>query len=83
MEFDASPIPQELIFIDEAGFHLAKTGKKGRNIIVQRAIIEVPGQCGRNVTICTVMSQNGVLHRHPTLRTIQPCPSPQFPEHLT
>jgi hypothetical protein len=38
---DVSPIPQELTFIDEAGFNLAKTRRRGRNIIGQHAIIEV------------------------------------------
>ena len=67
MELDASPIPQELISIDEAGLNLTKTRRRGRNIIGQRTIIEVPGQCGGNVTLRTAMSHNGVLHRHATL----------------
>lgn len=67
MELDASPIPQELIFIDEAGLHLSKMRRRGMNIIGQRAIIEVPGHIGRNVTICPAMSQNGVLHCQSTL----------------
>jgi hypothetical protein len=67
MELDASPTPQELIFINEAGFSLAKTRRRGRNIIGQRAIIEVSGHIGGNVTICTAMSHNGVLHCHARL----------------
>ena len=65
MELDASPIPQQLIFIDQAGFNLAKR-RRGRNI-GKRAIIEVPGQRGGNVTICAAMSHNGVLQRLATL----------------
>lgn len=67
MELDASPIPQEHIFIDEAGFNLAKTRRRGRNIIGQCTITDVPGQRGGNVTICPAMSHNGVLHCHATL----------------
>lgn len=55
--------PQEYIFIDEAGFNLTKR-KRGRNIIVHRAIIQVPGQRGGKVTLSAAISNHGVLHRH-------------------
>ncbi|GAA6075986.1 uncharacterized protein LOC122881522, partial [Tachysurus ichikawai] len=44
LEMDAHAIPHEFIFIDEAGFNLAKTRRRGRNVIGHRAIIDVPGQ---------------------------------------
>ncbi len=45
---DAHAIPHEFIFIDEAGFNLAKTRRRGRNVIGHRAIIDVPGQRGEH-----------------------------------
>lgn len=36
------------IFVDEAGFNLAKTQRRGRNVIGQRATVDVPGQRGDN-----------------------------------
>ncbi len=36
-------------------------------MIGQRAIVEVPGQRGGNVTICAAISNPGVLHHHVTL----------------
>lgn len=65
---DAHAIPQEFIFIDEAGFNLAKTRRRGRNLIGHRAIIDVPGQRGGNITTCAAISNmHGVLHRHANL----------------
>ncbi len=65
---DAHAIPHELIFIDEAGFNLAKTRRRGRNVIGHRAIIDVPGQHGGNITMCAaISSMHGVLHRHANL----------------
>ena len=54
------------MFVDEAGFNRTKRRRKGRNVIGQRAIVEVPGQRGGNVTICAA-SNHGVLHHHVTL----------------
>ncbi|RXN35895.1 hypothetical protein ROHU_003429 [Labeo rohita] len=59
--------PHDFIFVDEAGFNLTKRRRTGRNIIGQRAIVEVPGQRGGNVTICAAISNHGVLHHHVTL----------------
>ncbi|XP_035656281.2 uncharacterized protein LOC118402297 [Oncorhynchus keta] len=61
LEMDAHAIPHEFIFIDEAGFNLAKTRRRGRNVIGHRAIIDVPGQRGGNITwrtpcVCMVFS---------------------------
>ncbi len=41
---DGAAQPHEFIFIDEAGFDLSKTRRRGRNVIGQRAIVHVPGQ---------------------------------------
>ncbi len=68
LEMDAHAIPHEFIFIDEAGFNLAKTRRRGRNVIGHRAIIDVPGQRGGNITMCAaISSMHGVLHRHANL----------------
>lgn len=40
---DAEEIQHEFIYVDEAGFNLAKT-RRGRNVIGHRAITNVPGQ---------------------------------------
>ncbi|XP_026991161.2 uncharacterized protein LOC113635738 [Tachysurus fulvidraco] len=74
-ELDSMERPHECIFIDEAGFNLAKRRGRGRNIIGQRAIVGVPGQCGGNVTLCAAISNRGVLHHHATL-------GPYNTEHL-
>ncbi|KAL3975101.1 hypothetical protein ACER0C_001952 [Sarotherodon galilaeus] len=50
-EIEGRPVPHEMIFVDEAGFNLTKRRKRGRNIIGHRAIVNVPGQRGGNVTI--------------------------------
>ncbi len=55
-EFDGRDTLHEYIFIDEAGFNLTKRRRRGRNIIGRRAIVEVPGQRGGNVTLCAPIS---------------------------
>ncbi len=40
---------------------------RGRNIIDHRAILNVPGQHGSNITMYVAITQNGVLHRHANL----------------
>ncbi len=57
----------EFIHIDEAGFNLSKTRRRGRNIIGQRAIVHVPGQRGGNITMCAAISLRGLLHHHAKL----------------
>ncbi|KAK0151412.1 Carboxypeptidase O [Merluccius polli] len=62
MELEADgAMGHELLFVDEAGFNLSKTRRRGRNIIGHRAIINVPGQRGGNITMCAAISQNGVI----------------------
>ncbi len=53
--------------MDVAGFNLAKTRRRGRNVIGQRAVVNVPGQRGGNITLCAAISVQGVLHHHATL----------------
>ncbi|XP_046715805.1 uncharacterized protein LOC124392681 [Silurus meridionalis] len=67
LDFDATEQPHEVIYVDEAGFNLAKTRRRGRNIVGQRAAVNVPGQCGENITLCSAISVQGVLHHHATL----------------
>ncbi len=40
---------------------------RGRKIVGHRAILNVPGQRGGNITIYAAIMQNGVLHRHANL----------------
>ncbi len=63
LDFDAGELPHE----DEAGFNLAKTRRRGRNVIGQRAVVNVPVQRGGNITLCAAISVQGVLHHHATL----------------
>ncbi|KAJ8383538.1 hypothetical protein AAFF_G00219880, partial [Aldrovandia affinis] len=64
LELDASAAPPEYIFIDEAGFNLTRTRRRGRNIIGNRAIVDVPGLRGGNVTMCAAIGHRGVIHHH-------------------
>ncbi|XP_019216442.2 uncharacterized protein LOC109202777 [Oreochromis niloticus] len=68
MELEADAMGHELLFVDGASFNLSKTRRRGRNIIGHRAIINVPGQRGGNITMCAAISQNGVVHHHATIR---------------
>lgn len=67
MELEADAMGHEQLFVDEAGFNLTKTRRRGRNITGHCAIINVPGQRGGNITMCAAISQNGVVHHHATL----------------
>ncbi|KAI7800421.1 hypothetical protein IRJ41_002844 [Triplophysa rosa] len=64
LQMDAEEIVHEFVYIDEAGFNLTKARRRGRNIIGHRAIINVPGQRGGNITLCAAISQHGVLLHH-------------------
>ena len=61
MELETNQVPHNIIYIDEAGFNLAKKRGRDRNIIGKRATVAVPGQRGANITICAAISNNGVL----------------------
>ncbi|XP_038138342.1 uncharacterized protein LOC119781817 [Cyprinodon tularosa] len=67
LQFDAMARPHEYLFLDEAGFNLHKRRQRGRNIIGQRAITEVPGQQGGNITLCAAMGLEGLVHRQAVL----------------
>ncbi len=54
--FDAGKLPQKFISVDEADFNLAKTLRRGRNLVGQRAVVNVPGQHGGNITLCAAIS---------------------------
>ncbi|KAL7852197.1 hypothetical protein SRHO_G00179820 [Serrasalmus rhombeus] len=66
MELESSEQPHRFIYVDEAGFNLTKGRRRGRNIIGHRATV-VPGQRGRNITMCAATSELGVLTHIPTL----------------
>ncbi|XP_032363963.1 uncharacterized protein LOC116677839, partial [Etheostoma spectabile] len=62
MELEANQAPHEFIYIDEAGFNLAKRRRRGRNIIGKRATVDVLGQRGANITMCAAIANAGLLH---------------------
>ncbi|CAB1449098.1 unnamed protein product [Pleuronectes platessa] len=43
-EHDTAHVLYQNIFIDEVGFNLVKRRRRGRNVIGQRASVQVPGQ---------------------------------------
>ena len=55
MELEARQTPHTFMYVDEAGFNLAKTRRRGRNIIGQRATVDVPGLRGANITMCAAI----------------------------
>ena len=67
MVLDADVNHPKHIFVDEAGFNLAKTRRRGRNIIGQRATVQVPRQRGGNISMCAAISEDGVVGRRPLL----------------
>ncbi|KAL0147626.1 hypothetical protein M9458_057068 [Cirrhinus mrigala] len=64
LPMDGEEILHEFIYVDEAGFNLTRTRRRGRNVIGHRPIVNVPGQRGGNITLYAAITQNGVLHRH-------------------
>ncbi|XP_038132929.1 uncharacterized protein LOC119777997 [Cyprinodon tularosa] len=67
LELEVDAVEHQFFFIDEVGFNLTKRRRRGRNIIGQRAIVEVPGQRGGNITMCAAMTDHGIIHHHATL----------------
>nr|XP_023675344.1 uncharacterized protein LOC111847946 [Paramormyrops kingsleyae] len=63
LELEAREPLHTFVYLDEAGFNLAKGRRRGRNHIGERATIDVPGQRGGNITMCAAISENGV-HTH-------------------
>ena len=61
LELDADEKANEYIYIDEAAFNLNTRRRRGRNVIGQRATVDVPaGLRGGNITMCAAISRNGV-----------------------
>ena len=58
---EANQAPHEFIYIDEAGFNLAKRRRCGRNVTEKRASVDVPGQRGANITMCAAIANAGLL----------------------
>ena len=67
MDLEADATHYVFIYVDEAGFNLAKVRRRGRNIIGHRATVTMPGQRGANITICAAISTNGVLCHIPSI----------------
>lgn len=67
MELEANETSHIFIYVDEAGFNLSKVRRRGRNIIGQRATVNLPGQRGANITMCAAISSEGVLTHIPTI----------------
>lgn len=64
MELEASETEHTFIYVDEAGFNLAKRRRRGRNVMGKRATVDVPGQRGANITMCAAISVDGLqLHK--------------------
>lgn len=61
MELEANQVPHAFIYVDEAGFNLAKRRRRGRNVIGQRATVDAPGQRGANITMCAAIGHTGLL----------------------
>lgn len=60
MELEANQVPHAFIYVDEAGFNLAKRRRRGRNVIGQRATVDAPGQRGANITMCAAIGHTGL-----------------------
>ncbi|XP_012986523.1 uncharacterized protein LOC105028496 [Esox lucius] len=54
MELDADDNHHKFIYLDEAGFNLAKTRRRGRNFIGQQATSQVPGNVGPTLPCCDI-----------------------------
>ncbi len=74
--------PHEYMYMDEAGFNLTKRRRRGRNVTGHRAIVDVPGQRGGNVTLCAAISNHGVVHHHANLGPYNTHPLLNFLNHM-
>ncbi len=43
LDFDAGELPHEFISMNETGFNLANTRRRGHNVVGQTAVVNVPG----------------------------------------
>jgi hypothetical protein len=64
---EARQTAHTFIFVDETGFNLAKTRRGGRNVIGQRATVDVPAQRGANIAMCAALSNDGLLLHKPLI----------------
>ncbi|GAA6070716.1 uncharacterized protein LOC112848074, partial [Tachysurus ichikawai] len=55
MDLESIEPPYNFIYVDEAGFNLSKSRRRGRNVIGHRATVDLPGQRGGNITMCAAM----------------------------
>jgi hypothetical protein len=60
MQLEGHEITHFLVFVEEAGFNLAKGRRRGRNLIGHRTTIGTPGRRGGNITMCAAISENAV-----------------------
>ncbi|XP_019217583.1 uncharacterized protein LOC109203005 [Oreochromis niloticus] len=67
MEIEGRQTHHIFIFVDEAGFNLAKARRRGRNVIGKRATVNVPGQRGANITMSAAISTDGLLLHRPLI----------------
>ncbi|XP_070402546.1 uncharacterized protein [Nothobranchius furzeri] len=67
MEIEGMQTHHIFIYVDEAGFNLAKTRRRGRNVIGKRATVNVPGQRGSNITMCAAISTDRLLLHRPVV----------------
>nr|XP_015832862.2 uncharacterized protein LOC107397388 [Nothobranchius furzeri] len=65
MEIESMQTHHIFIYVDEAGFNLAKTRRRGRNVIGKSTTVNVPGQRGANITMCAAISTDGLLLHRP------------------
>ena len=82
MALEANETPHTLIFMDEAGFNLAKRRWCGRNVVGHRATVDVPSQRGGNITMCAAISENGVVTHIPSLGPYNTQKVLVFSDHL-
>ncbi|XP_039608401.1 E3 ubiquitin/ISG15 ligase TRIM25-like isoform X2 [Polypterus senegalus] len=82
MALEGNETPHILVFVDEAGFNLAKGRRRGRNIIGHRATVDVPGQRGANITMCAAISERGVATHIPSLGPYNTQKLLNFLDHL-
>ncbi|CAM4714342.1 unnamed protein product [Leuciscus chuanchicus] len=82
MALEGNETSHILVFVDEAGFNLAKGRRRGRNIIGHRATVDVPGQRGANITMCAAISERGVATHIPSLGPYNTQKLLNFLDHL-
>ncbi len=67
MELESSEPSHNIIYVDEAGFNLTKSRRRGRHVFDHRATVDLPGQQGGDISISAAISKNGVLTHIPRI----------------